>query len=285
MKKSVKSLAVLLIFLMPLSAFAESWWSPNRVRVNYRIGGSSAASEQGAITGKKKCPDGAYCTALSIPDDTVLASFEGEDKESERVDGGLSIHYIMDMNILVGIHIFSTENISLVTQTTDWAANTATAATTAAGTVYATAYNAALGGAGTALGIIKRSTSINFLDVGYFYDMADIVGGMSVSGGLGLPLLGSSGSTDIVYGSTGYALNGGLWTESITADEGSAMSFFVDYGYAFGIHEALFSMRSVKTESSSTVSTTKGIGKVLGKDKFESSGSSMSFFLGYGYIF
>ena len=190
MKKSVKSLAVLLIFLMPLSAFAESWWSPNRVRVNYRIGGSSAASEQGAITGKKKCPDGAYCTPYGIADDTVLASFEGEDKESERVDGGLSIHYIMGMNILVGIHLFSTENISLVTQTTDWAPNTATAATTTVGTIYATGYNAALGGAGTALGTIKRSTSINFLDVGYFYDMADIVGGMSVSGGLGLPLLG-----------------------------------------------------------------------------------------------
>jgi hypothetical protein len=285
MKKSVKFLAVLLIFLMPLSAFAESWWSPNRVRVNYRIGGSSAASEQGAITGKKKCPDGAYCTALSIPDDTVLASFEGVDKESERVDGGLSIHYIMDMNILVGIHIFSTENISLVTQNTDWAANTANAATTTAGTVYATAYNAALGGAGTALGTIKRSTSINFLDVGYFYDMAGIVDGMSISGGIGLPLLGSSGSTDIVYGSTGYALNGGLWTESITADEGSAMSFFVDYGYAFGIHEALFSLRKVTTEGSAKVSETKGIGKVLGKSKFEGSSDSTSFFLGYGYIF
>ena len=40
MKKSVKSLAVLLIFLMPLSAFAESWWSPDRLRVNLRVGGS-----------------------------------------------------------------------------------------------------------------------------------------------------------------------------------------------------------------------------------------------------
>ena len=28
------------------------------------------------------------------------------------MDGGLSIHYIMGMNILVGIHLFSTENIS-----------------------------------------------------------------------------------------------------------------------------------------------------------------------------
>ena len=285
MTKSVKYLAVLLIFLMPLAAFAESWWSPNRVRVNYRIGGSSAASEQGAITGKKKCPDGAYCTPYGIEDDVLLASMEGEDKESERVDGGLSIHYIMDMNILVGIHLFSTENISLVTQTTDWAANTATAATTTAGTVYATAYNAALGGAGTALGIIKRSTSINFLDVGYFYDLVDIVDGMSISGGIGLPLLGSSGSTDIVYGATGYALNGGVWSESVTADEGSAMSFFVDYGYAFGIHEALFSLRKVTTEGSATVDETKGIGKVLGKSKFEGSSDSTSFFLGYGYIF
>ena len=285
MKKSVKFLAVLLIFLMPLSAFAESWWSPNRVRVNYRIGGSSAASEQGAFSASKKCPDGVLCSGAGIADDTLLASFEGEDKESERVDGGLSIHYIMGMNILVGIHLFSTENISLVTQTTDWAANTATAATTTVGTIYADGYNTNLGGAGTALGTIKRSTSINFLDVGYFYDMADIVDGMSISGGIGLPLLGSSGSTDIVYGKTGYALNGGLWTESITADEGSAMSFFVDYGYAFGIHEALFSLRKVTTEGSAKVDITKGIGKVLSKDKFSGSSDSTSFFLGYGYIF
>ena len=286
MKKSVKFLAVLLIFLMPLSAFAESWWSPNRVRVNYRVGGSQAEGGMGAITGKYKCPDAnSACTAYSLADGTVISTMGAVDKESERVNGGLSIHYIMDMNILVGIHIFSTENISLVTQTTDWAANTANAATTTAGTVYATAYNAALGGAGTALGTIKRSTSINFLDVGYFYDMAGIVDGMSISGGIGLPLLGSSGSTDIVYGTTGYALNGGLWTESITADEGSAMSFFVDYGYAFGIHEALFSLRKVTTEGSAKVSETKGIGKVLGKSKFEGSSDSTSFFLGYGYIF
>ena len=191
----------------------------------------------------------------------------------------------MGMNILVGIHLFSTENISLVTQTTDWAPNTATAATTTVGTIYATGYNAALGGAGTALGTIKRSTSINFLDVGYFYDLKDIVDGMNISGGIGLPLLGNGGSTELAYGLTGYKLNGGMYTESLTSDGGSAMSYFVDYGYAFGIHEALFSIRNVKTESSATVSQTKGLGKILGKDKFESSGSSMSFSLGYGYIF
>ena len=112
-----------------------------------------------------------------------------------------------------------------------------------------------------------------------------MVDGMNISGGIGLPLLGNGGTTELVYGQTGYNLNGNIWTESLTADDGSAMSFFVDYGYAFGIHEALFSIRNVKTESSATVSTTKGLGKILGKDKFESSGSSMSFSLGYGYIF
>jgi len=115
--------------------------------------------------------------------------------------------------------------------------------------------------------------------------MKDIVGGMNISGGVGLPVLGSSGTIDIVYGSTGHALNGGLYTESLTADGGSAMSYFIDFGYAFGIHEALFGLRNVTTAGSATVSTTKGLGKILGKDKFESSGSSMNFSLGYGYIF
>ena len=115
--------------------------------------------------------------------------------------------------------------------------------------------------------------------------MKDIVGGMSISGGIGLPVLGSSASVDIVYGNTGQYLNGSVPSESITDFEGSASSFFVDFGYAFGSHEGLFGLRNVKTAGSATVSTTKGIGKVTGKDKFESSGSSMSFFLGYGYIF
>ena len=261
MKKFVKYLALSLLVLMPLSAFAESWWSPNRVRVNLKIGGSSTAGEQGAITAEAKCPDsGGNCTAASLSDGTLLASMTGEDKESERATSGFSIHYIMDMNILVGIHLHSTENTSLVTQLTDWAATSAGGFATSIGTGVANAYNTALGGAGTALGVIKRKSSINFLDVGYFYDMADIVGGMSVSGGLGLPLLGASGETYIVYGATGQTLNGGVPAETITADEASAMSYFVDFGYAFGVHEALFSLRMINTSGSATVPTDKGIG-------------------------
>ena len=194
----------------------------------------------------------------------------------------MSIHYIMEMGMIVGIHLYSTEMVSVVTQSSDWAGTTAGGLT---GAGAAAQMNTLYGGAGTILGVRKSSTSINFLDLGYLYDMKDIVGGMSISGGIRLPLLGAGGTTELAYGSTGYKLNGGLYTESLTSDGGSAMSYFVDYGYAFGIHEALFGIRNVKTESSATVSTTKGLGKILGKDKFESSGSSMNFSLGYGYIF
>ena len=286
MKKSVKLLTVaFVIFLMPLAAYAEMW-SPDRVRVNLRVGGSDAEGGLGNITGKYKCPDaGGQCTTYGIADGTVLSSMSAEDKEAERSMGGFSIHYIMEMGMIVGIHRYSTEYITLVTQTGDWTATSAGGYATALGTSYATTLNTAYGGAGTPLAVRKSEGFINFLDLGYFYDLADIVGGMSISGGIGLPLLGSGGSTELIYGSTGYALNGGLWTESLTADDGSAMSYFFDLGYAFGIHEALFGLRNVKTESSATVSETLGIGKVLGKDKFESSGSSMAFFLGYGYIF
>jgi len=269
MNKSIKYLAVLLIFLMPIAAYAEMW-SPNRVRLNYRIGGSvdDGALDPGTMKYRS--------SGVSI------AEAGYSDKETDRVMGGMSIHYIMEMGMIVGIHLYSTEMLSLVSQTSDWAGTTAGGA---AGAVIAATLNAGYGGAGTALGVRKSSTSINFLDLGYFYDMKDIVDGMSVSGGIGLPVLGSSGTTDIVYGTTGYVLNGGLWTESVTADDGSASSFFVDFGYAFGSHEGLFGLRNVTTSGSATVDENKGIGKVLGKDKFESSGSSMSYFIGYGFIF
>ena len=270
MKKSVKFLIVLFVmFLMPLAAYSEMW-SPDRIRVNLRVGGSvdDGALAAGTMKGKSG--------------DTVLMTAGYADKEIDRVNGGMSIQYIMEMGMIVGIHLYSTEFVTSVTQSSDWEG---TAATGAVGAGAAAGYNATYGGAGTVLGARKSTTSINFLDLGYLYDMKDIVGGMSISGGVGLPLLGSSGKTEVIYGATGYALNGGLWTESITADDGSASSFFVDLGYAFGSHEGLFGLRSVSTEGSATVSETKGIGKVLGKDKFESSGSSMSFFLGYGYIF
>ena len=81
-----------------------------------------------------------------------------------------------------------------------------------------------------------------------------LMGGMSVSGGIldFLYLVVGGSSTDIVYGATGYALNGNVFTGQnlLQLTEGSAMSFFVDLGYAFGIHEALFSLRKVTTEGS-----------------------------------
>jgi hypothetical protein len=288
MRKSVKFLAVLLIFLMPLSAFAESWWSPNRVRVNLRVAGSSAEGGLGDLTMKNKCPGPAAsaCTFYNIPDGTVLNTAAIQDKEADRVTTGLSIHYIMEMGMIVGIHRYTTEFTTIVTQTGDWTATTAGGYATALGTAMESTLNSALyGPAGTVLSARKSTGYINFLDLGYFYDLKDIVDGMNISGGIGLPLLGNGGSTELAYGLTGYKLNGGMYTESLTSDGGSAMSYFVDYGYTFGIHEALLSLRNVSTKSSATVSQTKGLGKVLGKDKFESSGSSTAYFLGYGYIF
>ena len=273
MKKSVKFLTVLfVVFLMPLAAYSEMW-SPDRLRVNLRVGGSV---DDGALD------PGTMGCSTSCGGTVNFAEAGYADKEIDRVNGGMSIHYIMEMGMIVGIHLYSTEMVSVVTQSSDWAGTTAGGAT---GAYYAGVMNALYGGAGTTLGVRKSSTSINFLDLGYLYDMKDIVGGMSISGGIGLPVLGSSGTIDIAYGPTGYALNGNVLNESLTADDGSASSFFVDLGYAFGSHEGLFGLRNVTTAGSATVSTTKGIGKVLGKDKFESSGSSMSFFLGYGYIF
>ena len=290
MKKSVKFLAVLLIFLMPLSAFAESWWSPDRVRVNLRVGGSNADGGIGGKSAKVKCSSTsttvASCAATGLADSVVLSTMSLVEKEVDRTMGGLSIHYIMEMGMIVGVHRFTTAYVTSITQTSDWAGTTDGGATaTYVGGGIASGLNTAYGGAGTLLGARKVDGFINFLDLGYFYDMKDIMDGMSISGGIGLPLLGVGGSSTIYYGTTGYALNGNVSTEDLSADSGSAMSFFADFGYAFGIHEALFSLRNVKTESSATVSSTKGIGKVTGEDKFASSGSSMNFSLGYGYIF
>jgi len=274
---------------MPIAAYAEMW-SPDRVRVNLRVGGSNADGGIGGKSAKIKCSSTtttqAGCAVYSLEDSVVLATMGLVEKEVDRTMGGFSIHYIMEMGMIVGVHRYTTEYVTSITQTSDWAGTTDGGATaTAVGALITAGLNTTYGGAGTYLGARKVDGFINFLDLGYFYDMKDIVDGMSISGGIGLPLLGVGGSSTIYYGPTGYALNGNVSTEDLSADSGSAMSYFVDFGYAFGIHEALFGLRNVKTESSATVSTTKGIGKVTGESKFESSGSSMSYSLAYGYIF
>jgi len=269
MKKSVKFLTVLfVVFLMPLAAYSEMW-SPDRIRVNLRVGGSvdDGALAPGTMPGKSG--------------GVTIMEAGYSDKETARVNSGTTLQYIMEMGMIVGIHLYSTEATFLTSQSSDWAGTTAGGLAGAGGALL---YNATYGGAGTALAVRKSSSKITFLDLGYLYDMKDIVDGMSVSGGLGLAVGGST-SVDIVYGATGYALNGGLWTESLSDFEGSASSYFVDFGYAFGIHEALFGLRNVSSSGSATVDETKGIGKVVSKSKFESSGSSMSYSLGYGYIF
>ena len=113
MKKSVKFLTVLfVIFLMPLAAYAEMW-SPDRVRVNFRVGGSTSDGALAPGTMKYKVSD------------VSIAEAGYADKEIDRVNGGMSIHYIMEMGMIVGIHLYSTEMVSVVTQSSDWAGTTA----------------------------------------------------------------------------------------------------------------------------------------------------------------
>ena len=116
MKKSVKFLIVLFVmFLMPLAAYSEMW-SPDRVRVNLRVGGSvdDGALAAGTMKGKSG--------------DTVLMTAGYADKEIERANGGMSIQYIMEMGMIVGIHLYSTEFITSVTQSSDWEGTAATGA-------------------------------------------------------------------------------------------------------------------------------------------------------------
>jgi len=285
MNKSVKFLTVLfVVFLMPLAAYAEMW-SPDRFRLNLRVAGSMNDSSVGAKTLKYKCPDaGGSCTTYSISDGTILANAAALDKQTSKEVGGITLQYIMEMGMIVGIHQHTTKYDTLATQTGAWTASTAGGATSAVGAVYASALGAQYP-SGTKLADRTSEGYVNFLDLGYFYDLSDIVGGMNISGGIGLPLLGNGGSTKVAYTAAGYALNGGVLNEDITADDGSAMSFFVDYGYTFGSYEALLGLRTISTESKATVDETKGLGKILGETTFTSSGSSTSYSLGFGYIF
>ena len=285
MNKSVKFLTVLfVVFLMPLAAYAEMW-SPDRFRLNLRVAGSMNDSSVGAKTLKYKCPD-AYgqCTTYNISDGTILATAAALDKQTSKEVGGITLQYIMEMGMIVGIHQHTTKYDTLATQTGAWTASTAGGATSAVGAFYANALGA-LYPSGTKLADRTSEGYVNFLDLGYFYDLSDIVGGMNISGGIGLPLLGNGGSTKVAYTAAGYALNGGVLNEDITADDGSAMSFFVDYGYTFGSYEALLGLRTISTESKATVDETKGLGKILGETTFTSSGSSTSYSLGFGYVF
>ena len=287
MQKSVKLLVVLFVIsLMPIAAYSEMW-SPNRFRLNLRVAGSMNDSSVGAKTLKYKCPDAAgACTAYSLSDGTVLATAAAEDKQTSKEIGGITLQYIMEMGMIVGIHQHKTKYDTLATQTGAWTASTAGGYTTAVGTTYAAALGAAYP-SGTKLGDRTSDGFVNFLDLGYFYDLSDIVGGMNISGGIGLPLLGNGGSTKVAYTVAGAVLNGGVLNEEITADEGegSAFTYFVDFGYTFGSYEVLLGLRTISTESKATVDETKGLGKILGESTFTSSGESTSYSLGFGRVF
>ena len=111
--------------------------------------------------------------------------------------------------------------------------------------------------------------------------------GFTLAGGVGLPLLGSSSETKVVYTTAGQALNGSVASETIEPDKGkgSALTYFLDFGYTFGSFEATLGYRNVSTKTIATVSKTKGLGKILDDDEFSSEGKHTIYSLGFGYLF
>jgi len=118
---------------MPLAAYSEMC-SPDRLRVNLRVGGS--VDDGSLAPGTMGCS-----TSCGAAVNVAEAGYA--DKETNRVNGGMSIHYIMEMGMIVGINLYSTEMVSVVSQSSDWAGTTVGGA---CGAVAAAGLNALYGG-------------------------------------------------------------------------------------------------------------------------------------------
>ena len=272
----------------PISILADSWYMPDRVRLNLKISGSSGDPALGTKTLKSKSYAGTSIdgSQYGISDGTVIASASAKDEKDTQTVGGLTLHYVMKMGMVVGIHRHTNKFDTIATQKSDWSGTTISGDLSGGlfGAGVANTLNGGVSSNGTLLGNRSSSGYVNFLDLGYFHDFD----GISVSGGIGLPLLGAGSETKIAYTAAGQTLNGAVANENIEPDKGSigdALTFFVDGGYAFGSYEATFGFRKVTTKSVATVSKTKGLGKILDDTKFTSDGDHNIFSIGFGYIF
>ena len=113
MNKSIKYLALLLIIIMPIAAYADG-----RVRFNYRVSGSDSNPELGAktVTSYKQV-DGSDATGLDKLDSSSFSSF--------------SLHYVSDYGlgffgggeILLGLYQFDKSFKTKITRTSVWIAS------------------------------------------------------------------------------------------------------------------------------------------------------------------
>ena len=259
MNKSIKYLALLLIILIPIAAYADG-----RVRFNYRVSGSDSNPELGAKTvSSYKQVDGSDAT--------------GQDKLDSQSFSSFSIHYVSDYGlgflgggeILLGMYQFDKSYKTNITCTSVWLSGATPVCAD-----------------GTALATRKASGTSRSLDLGYVYP----IGEMSVGGGIALPVLGSSGDLAVDWTTLGNSLSGrtaaGLGTTETLSPEGKSFScFFLNFGYSIDAYEVLLNYRSVSSTVAAPLDKTKGVGAMLGSDELSSSSTTSSISLGVGYRF
>ena len=260
MNKSIKYLALLLIIIMPIAAYADG-----RVRFNYRVSGSDSNPELGAktVTSYKQV-DGSDAT--------------GQDKLDSQSFSSFSIHYVSDYGldflgggeILLGLYQFDKSYKTNITCTSVWLSGATPVCAD-----------------GTALATRTASGTSRSLDLGYVYPIDD----MSVGGGIALPVLGSSGDLVVEWTALGNALSAraakGLGTTETLSPEGKSFSsFFLNFGYSIEAYEVLLNYRSVSSTVDAPLDKTKGVGALLGgKDVLSSSSTTTSISIGVGYRF
>ena len=200
-----------------------------------------------------------------------------------RASASFSLHYVSDYGlgflgggeILLGMYQFDTSYKTNITCTSVWIAS-----------------GSAVCASGVALTTRTASGTSRSLDVGYVYP----IGEMSVGGGMALPVLGSSGESQVEWTPLGSMLSarttklqyaaGTTSTEKLSLEGKAFSSYFLNFGYSIDAYEVLLNYRSVSTTTSAPLDKTKGVGALLGgKTKPESSSTTTSISLGVGYRF
>ena len=237
MNKSIKYLALLLIIIMPIAAYADG-----RVRFNYRVSGSDSNPELGAKdVSSYKQVDGSDAT--------------GQDKLDSQSFSSFSIHYVSDYGldflgggeILLGLYQYDKSYKTNVTCTSVWITS-----------------GAPVCASGTALATRTVSGTSRSLDLGYVYPIGD----MSVGGGIALPVLGSSGEVKFEWTPLGsmlsarttaaqYAAGTGS-TEKLSPEGKAFSSYFLNFGYSIDAYEVLLNYRTVSSTVDAPLDKTQG---------------------------